>query len=136
MGRSVSSDLRLRMVRGVSEGKSRRAVAAQFEVSASTAVRVQARYEATGSVSPAKQGRPAGSGKLGPYRQALIDKVKDQPDITMPDLGVWLEAQHGVRADASNLSKLLCKAGFSYKKSASGVGERTPGRESRAAGMG
>jgi transposase len=135
MGRSISSDLRIRMVRGVADGKSRRAVAAQFEVSASTAVRVQARYAATGSVAASKQGRPAGSGKLGPYRQVLIDKVKDQPDITMPDLADWLEARHGVRADPSNLSKLLCKAGFSYKKTPSGVGERTSRRESRAPGL-
>ena len=116
MGKSVSNDLRQRMVRGIAAGKSRRAVAAQFEVAPSTAVRVQARYAATGSVAPAKQGRPKGSGKLGPFQEAIIDKVKAQPDITMPDLAIWLEAEHGVTADPSNLSKLLCRAGFSYKK--------------------
>ena len=125
MGKSVSNDLRQRMVRGIAAGKSRRAVAAQFEVAPSTAVRVQARYAATGSVAPAKQGRPKGSGKLGPFQEAIIDKVKAQPDITMPDLAIWLEAEHGVTADPSNLSKLLCRAGFSYKKNAAGLGERT-----------
>ena len=34
----------------------------------------------------------------------------------MPNLAVWLEAEHGITADPSNLSKLLCKAGFTYKK--------------------
>lgn len=116
MGKSVSHDLRLRMVRGIAEGKSRRAVAVQFEVAASTAVRVQSRFAATGSIEPAKQGRPRGSGKLGPYREAILDKVKVQPDITMPDLAAWLEAAHGVTADPSNLSKLLCRHGFTYKK--------------------
>src|SRR3546814_13851629 len=111
MGKAVSSDLRLRMVRGIASGKSRRAVAAQFEVAPSTAVRVQVRYAATGSVEPAKQGRPRGSGKLGPYRQALVDKVKAKPDITMPDLAVWLEARHGVSVDTTNLSKFLGKIG-------------------------
>lgn len=125
MGRAISTDLRLRMVRGISAGKSRREVAEQFEVAPSTAVRVQARYAATGSVEPAKQGRPKGSGKLGPYRAALIEKVKAQPDITMPNLAVWLEAEHGITADPSNLSKLLCKAGFTYKKNAAGLGART-----------
>lgn len=126
MGKAVSTDLRLRMVRGIASGKSRRGVAAQFEVAPSTAVRVQERYERTGSVEPAKQGRPEGSGKLAPYREAIIAKVKDQPDITMPDLAVWLEENHGVTVDPSNLSKLLCKAGFSYKKNTAGLGERTP----------
>ena len=116
MGKSVSNDLGHRMVRGIASGKSRRAVAAQFEVAPSTAVRVQARYETTGSVEPAKQGRPKGSGKLGPVQDAIIAKVEVQPDITMPDLAACLEAEHGVTADPSNLSKLLCRHGFSYKK--------------------
>lgn len=113
------------MVRGIAAGKSRRGVAAQFEVAPSTAVRIQARYAATGSVEPARQGRPKGSGKLGPYRAVLIEKVKAKPDITLPDLAAWLAAEHGLTVDPSNLSKLLCKAGFSYKKNAAGLGERT-----------
>jgi len=125
MGKSVSDDIRLRVVRGIASGKSRRAVAAQFEVAPSTAVRIQARFAATGSVAPAKQGRPKGSGKLGAHHDAIIEKVKAQPDITMPDLAAWLEATRDVTADPSNLSKLLCRAGFSYKKNAAGVGERT-----------
>lgn len=125
MGRAVSNDLRLRMVRGIAAGKSRREVAAQFEVAPSTAVRVQARYAATGSVEPARQGRPPGSGKLGPYRDVLIEKVTAKPDITMPELAAWLAAEHGVTADPSNLSKFLCKEGFSYKKNAAGLRERT-----------
>lgn len=132
MGRAVSSDLRIRMVRGIAAGKSRRAVAAQFEVAPSTAVRVQARYAASGSVEPAKQGRPKGSGKLGPYGAAIIEKVKEKPDMTMPDLAAWLEGDHGVTVDPSNLSKFLCKEGFSYKKNAAGIGERTLRRESGA----
>jgi transposase len=67
MGKAVSHDLRLRMVRGIAAGKSRRAVATQFEVAPSTAVRVQSRFAATGSVDPARQGCPKGSGKLGHY---------------------------------------------------------------------
>lgn len=129
MGKAVSSDLRHRIVRGVAAGHSRRKMAARFEVAPSTAVRVQARYRATGSVAPAKQGRPEGSGKLGPHRHAIIDKVKTKPDITMPDLAVWLEAQHGVTVDPSNLSKLLRKEGFTYKKSAAGIGTRTLRRQ-------
>ncbi len=107
MGKPISCDLRLRMVRGIAAGKSRRAVAAQFEVAPSTAVRLQARYAATGSVDPAKQGRPKGSGKLDPYREAIVGKVKEKPDITLPVLAAGLEARHGVTADPSNLSMFL-----------------------------
>ena len=33
--------------------------------------------------------------------------MKAKPDITMPGLAAWLEEQHGVTVDPSNLSKLL-----------------------------
>lgn len=125
MGKSTSADLRARMVRGIARGQSRRAVAERFEVAPSTAGRLQARYRATGSISPAVQGRPRNSGKLGPYRAILIERVEAQPDITMPQLAAWLEAEHGITADPSNLSKLLCRAGFTFKKNATGSGERT-----------
>ena len=124
MGKPISDDLRLRMVRGIAEGKSRRAVATQYDVAPSTAVRVQSRFALTGSIAPAQQGRPKGSGKLGPYQEAILDKVKAQPDITMPDLAVWLEAAYGVTVDPSNLSKFLCRHGFTYKKNTAGIGER------------
>jgi len=116
MGRAISSDMRLRMVRGIASGKSRRTVAGQFEVAPSTAVPIQARFAATGSVEPAQQGRPPGSGKLGPSRACIVARVEAQPDITMPDLAAWLETEHGVTVDPSNLSKLLCREGFTYKK--------------------
>ena len=100
-------------------------MAARFEVAPSTAVRVQARYAATGSLAPARQGRPKGTGKLGPHQDAIIEKVKAKPDIMMPDLAIWLETKHGVAIDPSNLSKFLCRAGFTYKKNAAGIGART-----------
>jgi transposase len=124
MGKPVSNDLRLRIVRRIASGKSRRAAAAQFDVAPSTVVRLQARYAATGSVEPARQGRPRGSGKLAPFAKAILDEVKARPDITMPDLAAWLEMKHGVSVDPSNLSKFLCRHGLSYKKNPAGVGGR------------
>ena len=116
MGRPTSEDLRLRLVRGVEGGKSRRAVAAQFEVAPSTAVRLLSRYQATGSVKPAKQGRAHGSGKLGLHRDFLIAQVECKPDITMPGLAAVLQAERGLKVDPSNLSKFLIAEGYSFKK--------------------
>lgn len=131
MVQAISNDLRRRMVRGVEGGKSRRSVAAQFEVSPSTAVRVFARYVSTGSVMPARRGREPGKGKLGPHRDFIIARVKQTPDITMPELADLVEAERGVKVDPSNISKLLCAAGFTYKKNSAGVGTRTQRREGR-----
>lgn len=133
MGQAVSSDLRRRLVRGVESGKSRRAVAAQFEVAASTAVRVLARLRDTGSIDPVRQGRPRGSGKLGPHREFLIERVRAKPDATLPELAAALKEERGVEAHSSCIGKLLSAAGFTYKKNAAGVGTRTLGREGGAA---
>lgn len=133
MGLPISNDLRRRMVRASARGETCRAVAEKFDVAPSTAGRLFARYLATGSVAPAPQGRERGRGKLGPHRDYLIDRVKQKPDITMPELAAMLSAERGVTVDPSNISKLLCAAGFTYKKNAVGVGTRTLRREGGAA---
>lgn len=125
MGRSYSSDLRERLLARVAAGQSRRAAAEDLAVSASFSVKLVARHERTGSLEPEPQGRPPGTGKLEPYRDVLIARVEAKPDITMPELAAELAAQHAVTADPSSLSRFLCKAGFSYKKNAAGIGTRS-----------
>lgn len=132
MTQALSLDLRRRVTAAISQGKSRRAAAVQFSISAATAVRLQKRLEETGTLETDRLGRPKGGGKLGPFREIIIAKVEEQPDITMPDLTAWLVETQGVQVDPSNLSKLLCKAGYSYKKNASGGGTRTRRRQGRA----
>ena len=124
MGRSYSVDLRRRVVARVAAGQSRRSAAGDLAVSASFSVKLVARHRRTGSFVPEQQGRPPGTGKLAPYRDFLIGRVKEKPDITMPELSAELEARHGVEADPASLSRVLCKAGFSYKKNAAGRGTR------------
>jgi transposase len=125
MGRAYSTDLRRRLIRKVQAGASRRAAAEHFDVAPSTAVRLYARYEESGSIEPEKLGRPLGSGKLGPHRDFILEQVKRTPDITMPELAALLAAERGIKVDPSNISKFLCAAGYSYKKSPSGLGART-----------
>jgi len=93
-----------------------RGAARRFDISPSTAIRYQQRMKRTSCVAAFKRGRPSGSGKLAPYREMLIAKVEEQPDITMPELALFLFEQTQVSVTASNLSKLLCKAGYTYKK--------------------
>ena len=125
MGKPLSMDLRNRIVADVNGGNTRRGAAARFGVAPSTAVRLKARYDETGSVAATRIGRPKGSGKLGSHGDFIIGQVENRPDITMPELAAALLLERGVEADPSNLSKFLCRAGFSYKKNAAGIGERT-----------
>ena len=125
MGKSYSLDLRERVIGFVGAGGSRRRAASHFDVSPSFAVKLWRRQEKTGSLEPAKQGRPSGGGKLANHHAFLISQVGKRPDITMPELAALLEAERGVTASPATLSRLLCRAGFTYKKNASGGGART-----------
>ena len=116
MGQSYSLDLRARVVARVRAGHSRRDAARHFGVSPSCAVKLLKRVDRTGSVEPAHRGRPRGSGKLAAHQAFLIGRVEAQPDITMPELAAALEAERGVIASPASLSRVLCKAGFTYKK--------------------
>jgi transposase len=128
MGKGYSLDLRKRVVSHVKSGHSRRDAARRFGISDSCAVKLLQRVEATGSPAQARQGRPPGGGKLAPHRDFLIAQVKARTDITMPELAEVLRKERGIEADPSSLSRVLCEAGFSYKKSAHGLGARSPRR--------
>lgn len=127
MGLSYSRDLRDRVVAFVEAGHSRREAARHFDVSESFAVKLLHRWKATGSTAPARQGRPPGHGPLSAWLDFLIARVRAEPDITMSELAGALEAERGVRAHPASLSKLLCKAGFTYKKTTDGGRVRTSG---------
>ena len=124
MGKSRSSDLRSRMLDAIAEGRSCRSVAAQFAVAPSTVIRLIRHYERTGQREPVKQGRPFGYGKLAPHMDFLIAKVKEKPDATLPELAATLKAERGIVIHLGHVSKVLCKAGFTYKKNAAGFGTR------------
>lgn len=125
MGRCYSLDIRERVTRLVSSGVSRRAAARRFGVSDSFAIKLVQHEVLTGSPAPVRQGRPPGSGKLAPFEGFLIAEVEAEPDITMPELAERLMARHGIGAAPAVLSRLLCRHGFTYKKSPDGFGMRT-----------
>lgn len=124
MAKSYSSDLRSRVVAYVGAGHSRRAAARRFGVSNSFAVKLLQRVAEHGTLSPARQGRPRG-GRLVAFERFLVSTVEKHPDITMPELAVRLLEEHHVKTDPAELSRFLCRCGFTYKKSAAGLGMRT-----------
>ena len=132
MGRSYSLDLRVRVAAFVEAGHSCRAAARHFGVSDSFAIKLMRHQAQSGSPAPARQGRPRGRGKLAPYETFLVQTVEAKPDITMPELAARLWDEHGVQADPATLSRLLCRHGFTYKKTPDGFGVHTRRHSSRA----
>jgi transposase len=131
MGKAYSIDLRERVQGEIENGQSRRSAARRYNVSPSFAVKLADRVSRTGSAEPARQGRPPGGGKLAAHLEALLEWVEAAPDITMPELAAKLKAEKGMTAHPASLSRVLLKAGLSFKKNTAGFGDparrRTPG---------
>jgi transposase len=128
MGKPYSIDLRERVQAEVDRGQSRREAARRYDVGASFAVKLADRVSRTGSAEPARQGRPLGGGKLAPHLAALLEWVEAEPDITMPELAAKLEGEKDMVVHPASLSRVLLKAGLSFKKNTFGHRGRTRGR--------
>lgn len=131
--KAYSLDLRRRVVAFVEAGHSRHAASARFAVSVSFVVKLVAAFRATGSYAPKPEGGWRYS-KLDPQRRFLERRVAEKPDITMPELSCELAAM-GVRIDPASLSRWFRRNGYRYKKNASGLGTRSPGRRGGAPRM-
>lgn len=140
MAKSLSLDIRERIVAFVSDGLSCREAARRLRISASSAVRIMHRHKLRGSVSPSARGRPRGSGKLDAFAAFLQREIELRPDMTMPELAERLHDVHSVRAAPAELSRYLRhRLGLTYKKIPDGngapaqKGARRPVRMAKAA---
>ncbi len=119
MGNPLSLDLRERVWKFIEAGGSRRAAARHFRISASSAVRIAASQAERGTLVPLKPGRPPGRGKLAGSLDFMIEVVEAVPDITLDELAAALLEAEGVEAHPASISRVLCRAGITYKKSRS-----------------
>ena len=134
MPKPYSQDLRMRVVRHVEAGHSRRAAAAHFGVSVSFVVNLMTAYRLGGSLAP----KPLGGrrhAKLDPHRVFLLRRVAEKDDITMPELAEDLVTACGAKADPASLSRWLIRNGYRFKKNASGQRMRSPRHSPGARGM-
>ncbi len=116
MGKSLSLDIRERVVSLVEGGYSCHEAARRFRISAASAVRIMQRKRCSGSVVAAVQGRPRTS-KLDAVSGFLKSQIEATPDKTMPELAAELFEEHGIRATPAMLSRhLIHRLGYTYKK--------------------
>jgi transposase len=130
MGRPYSLDLRERIIGFVEDGGSRRGAAGHFSVSPSCAIKLKKRWDRTGSAAPGKRG--GSMGKLRPHKDFLLARVKEKPDITMPELAAALKAETGTEAAPASLSRFLIRHGQRFKKNIAGQRAETSRRRPAA----
>ena len=125
MAGAYSQDLRDRVINAVVvEGMSRRAAAARFGVSESSAIKWVERCERSGSRTAAKMGGYK-RWRLEPH-QAFIEGLRvEKSDITLQALCDRLLAERGVTADTSLMSRFLRRLGVTLKKRRSSRASRT-----------
>ncbi len=125
MGKSLSLDIRERVVSLVDEGFSCHEAARRLRISVASAVRIMQRKRRIGSVQAAPQGRPRGS-KLDAVSDWLKRRLDAEPDITMAELAEHMLAEHGMRATPAMLSRhLIHRLGYTYKEISDRDGEAT-----------
>ncbi|MES0217219.1 IS630 family transposase [Mesorhizobium sp. C280B] len=114
MGRALSGDLRLRVLKASAEGMSARQAAARFGVGVSSAIRWIARAK-IGELAPRPQGRRRAS-SLDAHEAFIGGLIEERKDITLNEMVERLLAEQSVRISRSALSAWLRGRGWTFKK--------------------
>ena len=101
MGKSLSDDLRLRVVEAVEAGSPRRQAAARFGVSVSSAIRWVQSWRECGDVCAMPQGGDRRSGRIEAQAGFLLGQVEQRPDVTLGELQAMVRMSRASRSSAS-----------------------------------
>ncbi|TJV15679.1 MAG: IS630 family transposase [Mesorhizobium sp.] len=123
MTRSLSADLRERVIAAIEDGVSTREAARRFRIGISTAGSWYRRYRETGEKEARKQGQPSRS-KLDAHEAFILGLIEDAPDITLAEIGERLAAERGVRAASSTVWLYLDRRGITFKKKTAHAAEQ------------
>ena len=113
MGRALSEDLRVCVLKASSEGMSAHKAASRFEVGVSTAIRWIARAK-IGETEARPTGRRRGS-RLDAHEDFIVGLIDAQKDITLDEMVVRLAEERHVQIGRSALNNWLRGRGFTYK---------------------
>jgi len=115
MVKSLSKDLRVRLIEAVSAGASCRKAAARFGVSPSSAIRWVSRWRRTGEMEARRQGGDQRSGRIEAQAGFLLAAVDATPDVTLGELQAMLRGR-GVPFGIGTLWRFFERHGVSFKK--------------------
>ncbi len=116
MARTLSMDLRMRVIAAVSGGLSRRAAAERFGIGIATAIRWVRTFRATGAIGARPKGGDLRSHRIEAHRDAILGAVGSQVDITIVELTDLLRRDHGLHVAPSTVWRFLDRHGMTFKK--------------------
>ena len=115
MGHCLSDDLRMRVVAEVEKGSSRRAAAARFGVSVSSAIRWVQAFRKTGSPEAKPQGGDRRSKRIEAHRVFIMKTITNRKDVTLVELQDLL-AKRGAHFGIGTLWRFFARHGITVKK--------------------
>ncbi len=115
MPKSLSFDLRSRVLAAIDVGLSRRLAAERFGVSASSAIRWDALRRAGGDARPKPQGGDRLSHRTEAHADLIHAVLAEVPDITLPELKVRL-ARRGASVSVAALWRFCRRHKITRKK--------------------
>ena len=135
MPKPCSLDLRMRVLREVEAGASRREAAECVEVSASSAIKWMQRFDETGSIAAKRSG-----GSISPletHADVLLALIAEQPDLTLDEI-VSVMRKRRIAGSRSAVWRFFNRHNISVKKKPargravpSGCGPRTAALDAR-----
>ena len=106
-------ELRVRVIRFVEEGGSRREAAEQFDVSISSAIRWVQCFRADGTCEPMPRG--GSTSPLEKHAEGILALVGEQRDLTLDEIVSALDKRR-VPTSRSALSRFFARHGITFKK--------------------
>ena len=135
MARTLSEDLRGRVIAAVEAGSTRRAAAERFGVGVATAIRWVKAFHTTGTRSAQPKGGDLRSHRIEAFREVVLGAIETQKDITLAELAAFLHRDHGASFAISSVHRLLVRHRITLKKSRTRRRAGQAGRSSQAAGL-
>ena len=115
MAKSLSLDLRRRVVNAIEQGLSCRQAATRFGISASSAIRWHDQLKKQGDVAAKRQGGDRKSGRIEAEAAFLLGEVAETPDITLVELQEKLKVR-GISAGIGTLWRFFNRRRITFKK--------------------
>ena len=116
MPKSLSVDLRTRVLKAISEGTSCREAGRRFGVSAASAIRWQSLSRMKGDARPKPQGGDRRSNRTEAHSAAILKLYQDKPDITLAEIRAGL-SENCVHVGHASLWRFFVRHDITLKKS-------------------
>jgi transposase len=126
-------ELRVRVIRFVEEGGSRREAAEQFDVSVSSAIRWVQSFRDDGTCEPMPRG--GSTSPLEERAERIIALVSEQHDLTLNEIVSALD-KRGIPTSRSALSRFFARHDITFKKKPASGRTKASRRGSGAAALG